>query len=114
MSKRRKKKKHARSILEQDPAVECFECGCINNLEEHHIFYGSSDREKSEAYGLKVHLCYEHHRGNKGIHSGRNKELDIRLKRMAQRAFEERYGHEAFTREFAAKNTLEENEQIWK
>ena len=110
----KKRKKHKKSLFEPYPAKECFECGCIRNLEEHHIFYGSSDRERSEEYGLKVHLCYDHHRGNRGIHSGRNSDLDMRLKKMAQRAFEEQYGHKEFVKKFASKNVLEEEEQIWK
>ena len=44
-------------------------CALLNNdytykpREEHHVVFGSGQRESSEKYGLKVYLCPEHHRG---------------------------------------------------
>lgn len=63
---------------------------CMNPyVEEHHVIHGTANRKLSEKYGLKVYLCAEHHRGSKGVHQ--NADFDYRLKRMAQRKFEEEY-----------------------
>lgn len=99
----------ARSIIEPQDANTCFECGCSGYLEEHHIFFGNPLRKKSEKYGLKVHLCYLHHRDSKeGAHF--NKELDLKLKRIAQKAWEDKHqpnAREKFMRAFW-KNYLDE------
>ena len=58
-----------------------------NNLEEHHIIYGTANRKLSEKYGLKVYLCREHHReGPAAVHQ--NKVVDMLLKGTAQQEFE--------------------------
>ena len=64
---------------------ECFICGYQGYLERHHLF-GASNRKWSEKYGLVVDLCYEHHRGNYGVHF--NRELMDRLHRYGQEKFE--------------------------
>ena len=72
------------------------------NLEYHHVFYGTANRRLSDMDGLTVWLCFDHHRGIFGVHND-NKELDNKLKRVAQRVymreakkskdeFRERYG----------------------
>lgn len=58
--------------------------------EIHHVIYGTGNRKLSDKYGLVVGLCYNHHRGNQGVHGG-NRELDMELKKMAQRRFDEIY-----------------------
>ena len=79
---------------------ECLVCKTIYNLHSHHIFYGTSNRKKSEKYGLKVWLCARHHNmSNEGVHF--NKVLDMKIKKMAQEFFETHYGtREDFRREF--------------
>ena len=78
---------------------KCYVCGRCDQLHDHHIFFGSANRKKSEEYGLKVWLCYEHHTGKNGVHF--NKELDNKLKRLAQTYFEENLGdREVFRTEF--------------
>lgn len=95
------------SILQTEKM--CYLCGCAipygfyDGLEEHHIFFGysSKNRDRSEELGLKVWLCGEtcHRNGKKAVH--RNRETDLLLKRIAQEAYEERYGNRAdFIREF--------------
>lgn len=69
---------------------ECFICGTPMNLEEHHVFMGTSNRKQSEKHGFKVWLCHEHHTGNSGVHF--NKELDLELKKLAQTYFEGHLG----------------------
>lgn len=68
-------------------AVDFSKCSRFANLECHHVFFGTANRKLSELYGLKVWLCQEHHRGNSGVHN--NRVLDLLLKELAQRKFEE-------------------------
>ena len=78
---------------------ECFLCGTTIGLHDHHIFYGTANRKKAEKYGLKAFLCQEHHTGGSGVHF--NKDLDVELKKLAQKYFEEHYGsRKEFIREF--------------
>ena len=82
-----------KSILQEDTDY-CFFCGKYGT-EIHHVFYGTANGKLSDKYGLVVGLCYNHHRGRLGIHNG-NKELDMKLKRMAQEAFEREYPDKDF------------------
>ena len=69
---------------------ECYVCKTTYNLHEHHIFEGTGRRKQSEIYGMKIWLCGRHHNlSNEGVHF--NKELDLKIKRMAQNKFEETY-----------------------
>lgn len=94
-----------KSIIQTEKV--CFLCGCsipsgfYDGLEVHHIFFGTSNRKKSEKRGLKVWLCGEtcHRNGKKAVH--KNRETDLYLKRIAQEAYEATYGDRpAFIREF--------------
>ena len=89
------------SVLQDRDRRECYLCARgfgegFGPLEEHHIFYGTHHaRKSSEHYGLKVLLCIGHHReGKKAVHKDR--EVREYLCRIAQEAFEERYGHEKY------------------
>lgn len=84
-----------KSILQTEK--ECFVCKTTYGLEEHHVCFGFA-RKPSEQHGLKVWLCAEHHRGNTGVHQDR--ELDLSIKRMAQRRFEENHSRELFIQIF--------------
>ena len=65
----------------------------------HHCIYGTSNRAKSEKYGLVVPLCYEHHLGAYSPHN--NRDFDLKLKCMAQEYFEANYGsRDDFRKEF--------------
>lgn len=83
---------------------ECYICGAVKNLEEHHIFYGTGKRKKSEHYGLKVKLCFNCHHND--VHAHPNEGHDLMLKRIAQQVFEADYSHKLFMDEFG-KNHLE-------
>ena len=75
----------------------------IDNLEEHHIFFGPN-RTNSERHGMKVYLCQNHHRtGDMAVHN--NRITDLWLKERAQRKFEETHTREQFT-EIFGKNWL--------
>ena len=77
------------SILQTEK--RCIECGATYNLNLHHCLYGSANRKLSDKYGLTVWLCIKHHTGQEGVHHG-NKELDLKLKRYAQKTAEQYYG----------------------
>lgn len=87
-----------KSVLQQEN--ECYVCKTTNNLHTHHCLYGTANRKKSEQYGFKLRLCYWHHNGsNEGVHF--NKQLDLQLKKVAQRYFESHHGdRKDFIREF--------------
>lgn len=76
-----------KSIIQEDTNY-CYVCGRYGT-EIHHIFFGTSNRKMSEKYRCVIGLCYEHHRGNTGVHH--NRELDLTMKRVAQRRFQEVY-----------------------
>ena len=66
---------------------------------KHEAFYGTADRKLSMKYGLVVPLCDQHHTiGNLAVHN--NYFTDIKLKQIAQKKFEEKYGHEEFMKIF--------------
>lgn len=71
---------------------ECWFCGARAGLECHHIFAGHANRPISEKYGLKVWLCHRHHTGDGGAQY--NRDLGDQLKQIAQKRFEDLYGHE--------------------
>ena len=81
-----------KSIIQEDTDY-CFVCGRYGT-EIHHVFFGNPNRKLSDKYGLVIGLCYEHHRGNSGVHH--NRELDLKMKRMAQKVFEQTYPERDF------------------
>jgi len=81
-----------KSIIQSEK--KCFFCGKASNLEDHHIFFGTANRKLSEKYGLKVYLCPYHHRGKGGPHGSFI--VNMALKEIAQRKFEETHSREEF------------------
>ncbi len=79
-------------------------------LHKHHFIYGRLGcfRKKAEHFGLWGYVCQERHHeyGPEAPHN--NKEVDLHLKQVAQRAFEEKYSHEEWMVEFG-KNYLDED-----
>ena len=86
----------ARSILQTEK--ECFVCRTTQDLQLHHVLYGTSNRKQADKYGLTVWLCLRHHTGDRGVHF--DKGLDLKLKEMAQAKFEETHTREEFIRIF--------------
>lgn len=84
---------YSKSILQEDTDY-CYVCGRYGT-EIHHIFFGTANRKLSDKYGLVVGLCYDHHRGKHGVHNG-NRELDIKLKQIAQRTFTDMYSESEY------------------
>lgn len=81
-----KLEKNRFSILTNDLS-KCYICG-MPRQELHEIYFGKN-RTNSMLYGCVVPLCYEHHRGNKGVHN--NHDLDLKLKQICQQKFESIY-----------------------
>lgn len=77
--------KYTPSIITTETDV-CYICRRHGVLHWHHCIFGSSNRDNSEDYGLKVPLCIYCHEGSNGVHH--NDELDLQLKQEAQRIFE--------------------------
>lgn len=93
-----------KSIMQTDKTI-CYLCHeranyYDGNLEEHHIFGGTANRDKSEIHGLKVYIhglkC--HREGPGAVHKNRN--VDLALKAAGQQKFEESHSREEFMDEF--------------
>lgn len=62
----------AKSIIQSDNS-QCYICGrngCGDRLEEHHIFFGTANKQIADKYGLTVHLCGArcHRLGKESVH----------------------------------------------
>ena len=82
------------SILQTER--ECYLCGRKTCLERHHIFAGVANRRISEREGFWCYLDADCHRGTEGAQY--SKELNLRLKRDCQMAYEETHSREEFMR----------------
>ena len=68
----------------------CYVCGATGDLHLHHVFYGSSNRKKSDEDGMVVFLCPAHHNmSSAGVHF--NKALDNRIKQQAEKIWIKTY-----------------------
>lgn len=81
---------------------KCFLCGSRKNIETHHIIYDFGNTKLSARYGLTVPLCKSCH---EKVHSDR--EIDLKLKRLAQVAFQNEYPDEDFAQVFGEYYLLE-------
>ena len=74
-------------------------CHTTQNLHDHHIFYNTANRRLSEKFGLKIWLCAAHHNmSDFGIHF--DKDLDLKVKQMAQEVFEQDHSRDEFRQIF--------------
>jgi hypothetical protein len=86
--------KRDKSIVQKDMS-KCFFCGTPFNLHVHEIFFGTANRKKSIENGLYVSLCARHHNmSGESVHL--NHDMDLRLKRIGQKAFEKNHTREDF------------------
>lgn len=77
---------------------ECYVTHRTEGLHKHHVM-GGPFRAKSERYGLYIWLIPEYHNmSNHGIHF--DPEFNLAVKKEAQMAFEEKYSHELWMKEF--------------
>ena len=90
------------SIMQKDKY--CKVCGRVDGLQLHHAF-GGPNRKLSDADGLTIWLCMEHHTGDNGVHF--NRELADHFKEEAERIWIRHYGKtiEQFRRRYG-KNYL--------
>lgn len=93
--KKKKRRTHKKSILKTRKGV-CYLCAKLYGdyrekyTEEHHIMFGSGQREISEDEGIKVDLCLYHHRiGQQAVHN--NQEVREMLCRIAQEEYEKEH-----------------------
>lgn len=78
----------SKSILQDKK--ECYITKSTNNLHKHHIFGGIANRKLSEEDGMWIWLRADwHNMSDYGVHF--NKELDLKLKRIAQKRWQEYY-----------------------
>lgn len=54
------------------------------------VLFGKN-RKKADEDGLTIYLCYEHHEGTNGIHGKNGHELDLKLKKLAEKKWCEYY-----------------------
>ena len=82
------------SIL-QGTKKECYFTGRTDRLHLHHIYRGVGRRKISDENGFVVWLIPELHNASKdGVHF--NRELDLKLKRECQVAYEREHSREEF------------------
>lgn len=82
------------SLLTNDMTT-CYISGTKKDIHIHEIYGGSANRKKSIEWGCCVPLTATlHNMSNQGVHF--NKDLDTRLKREMQAAFEKLHGHDKF------------------
>lgn len=87
-----------KSIMQEEK--ECYLTGAKSGLHRHHIF-GAFNRDNSEKYGLWVWLRWDRHIADSPHRTPHNDaEIDMMLKREAQRKFEESHTREEFMQIF--------------
>lgn len=85
--------KYHPSLFYGQEDIECYVCKSNQYIQRHEVFYGRAYRDKSKQYGTWVNLCSACHNR---VHFGKDHSLDIRLKKEAQKLFEEVHSHEKF------------------
>ena len=120
--KRQRKKRllhHRKSIL-QEKDGRCYLCMLLHDderihltTEEHHIFFGTGQRWKSEEDGLKVHLCLPHHRtGPEAVHM--NARICRKLQRIAQREYEKTHTREQFRQRYGKSYIIADEKEVFR
>ena len=80
-----------KSIIQTEK--KCYITVRTDNLHEHHVYFGTSNRKLSEKYGLKIWIVGElHNLGDFGVHGKYGHELDLKIKREVQIKAMEHYG----------------------
>lgn len=98
VSGKKKRKKHAKSIIQPKAEKYCYLCALLNDdyseklVQEHHVIFGTANRTKSEEMGLKVNLCLCHHtEGPEAVHNNqRNRRI---LESTLQQTYEQNHSH---------------------
>lgn len=98
--KKKKRMKHAPSILHQEPGI-CYLCARLHGnythhraLHKHHA-YGGANRRISEENGFWVNLCWQHHTyGEEAVHEN-DKNMRL-IQRDVQREYEKTHTRQQF------------------
>ena len=112
---KKRRKHHKESILQRKDGT-CWLCRVLHGsgelygyTEEHHVFFGSGQRWKSEEDGLKVYLCVQHHRtGPESVH--RNHKICRMLQAAAQEVYEKEHTREEFMDRYGKNYITREDE----
>ena len=70
----------------EEHGENCVICGS-SNIELHHIIKGRGKRTKHENKYSVIPLCYECHRGTRGVHGRDGRKLDLYLKKQLQKKY---------------------------
>lgn len=82
-----------------DDKYRCHICGRTGALQKHHCLHGIR-RKAADRHDLTVRLCIDCHRR---LHD--HGDHDLELEQLAQKHFEDQYGHDKYMQEFG-KNYL--------
>ena len=77
------KKTIIEEVLKRSGGV-CELCGSNDRVELHHIISGIGKRTQHESTLSVMALCYQHHRGTRGVHGRDGDPLNKNLKKMLQ------------------------------
>lgn len=87
-----------------DDMDHCYFTG-TSPVERHHIFGGNPNRKNSEKYGFVLPLSPQMHPN--GVYAGKDAVvIDLKLKKMAQKYFEDHYGNREDFRRIFGKSYL--------
>ena len=100
--------KRSKTIIDGGDTLECWICGRTDKLELHHVCHGTANRALADKYGLWVYLCPDCHRGSNGVHGKNGHKRDLTLKRVGQRAFEDKIGSREEFRAIFGKSYIED------
>ena len=89
----------AKKSIVTDDMEHCYICGSPY-VQIHHCIHGTANRKMADKYKLVIPLCMKHHTGSmESVH--RNPDMDLKIKQIAQEAFESKKGNrEDFIRIF--------------
>lgn len=100
----------AKSIIQED-GTNCFVCGKPAVHTHHCIHTPRGARDKADAYGLTVRLCWSCHEGPTGCHGTNGAYLDKALEKIAQKRFELTWGHDKWMEVFGKNYLYDESEE---
>lgn len=76
-------------------------------LHRHHVIFGTAGRAKSEKWGLWCYVCEKEHHEHGEESPHQNKAVADLLAMEGQKAFERKYGHDLFMKEFGRSYAME-------
>lgn len=77
----------------------CYRCQKQCDTELHHIIHSGCSKKRQERMGLIVYLCADCHRGTYGVHGKYGHDIDIDLKKISQKMYEESHSRDEWMKE---------------